>query len=139
MIEEWDAKARAKASANSEARMENHGRVHIGHGKYMDQADIDAVALARIQPTLDEINPNSHSRRHLDGHPAQLTITLPTMAVAKEHIAASVQHREIHNGAERFIATFERCRTVLSRDPKNDGETVPPRNQPTPQRPRGEG
>ncbi|ORY11390.1 hypothetical protein BCR34DRAFT_484236 [Clohesyomyces aquaticus] len=63
MIEEWDAKARAKASANSEARMENHGRVHIGHGKYMDQADINAVALARIQPTLDEINEKTEKRK----------------------------------------------------------------------------
>ncbi|KAF1949633.1 hypothetical protein CC80DRAFT_497381 [Byssothecium circinans] len=63
MLEEWDAKARAKATANSEVRMENHGRVHIGHGKYMDQAEIDAVAQARIQPTLDEITEKTEKRR----------------------------------------------------------------------------
>ncbi|KAF2112266.1 hypothetical protein BDV96DRAFT_580445 [Lophiotrema nucula] len=63
MIEEWDAKARARATAASEARMENHGRIHLGNGKYMDQADIDAVALARIQPTLDEINEKTEKRR----------------------------------------------------------------------------
>jgi hypothetical protein len=63
MIEEWDAKARAKAAANSEARMENHGRIHIGGGKYVDQADVNAVAQARIQPTLDEIHDKTEKRR----------------------------------------------------------------------------
>ncbi|OAG00670.1 uncharacterized protein CC84DRAFT_1168728 [Paraphaeosphaeria sporulosa] len=62
MVEEWDAKARARASANSEARMENHGKVHIGHGKYMDQSEIDAIAQARMQPTLDEINEKTEKR-----------------------------------------------------------------------------
>ena len=66
MVEEWDSKARAKAAADSETRMENHGRVHIGHGKYMDQADIDAVAQARIQPTLDEITEKTEKRRAED-------------------------------------------------------------------------
>lgn len=62
MMEEWDAKARARASANSETRMENHGKVHIGHGKYMDQSEIDAIAQARMQPTLDEINEKTEKR-----------------------------------------------------------------------------
>lgn len=62
MAEEWDAKARARASANSEARMENHGRVHIGNGKYMDQSEIDAIALARMQPTFDAINEKTEKR-----------------------------------------------------------------------------
>ncbi|KAF2728369.1 hypothetical protein EJ04DRAFT_516662 [Polyplosphaeria fusca] len=66
MIEEWDAKARAKATAASEARMEHHGKIHIGHGKFVDQADIDAVAQARIQPTLDEINMKTEKRRAED-------------------------------------------------------------------------
>lgn len=55
MIEEWDAKARAKAVENSETRMANHGKVNIGGGRFVDQSDVDAVAAARIQPTLDEI------------------------------------------------------------------------------------
>ena len=63
MIDEWDTKARAKAAANSEARMENHGRVHLGNGKYMDQSEIDAVAQARIQPTLDDITEKTEKRR----------------------------------------------------------------------------
>jgi hypothetical protein len=66
MLDEWDAKARAKAAANSEARLENHGRVHIGNGKYMDQSEIDAVAQARIQPTLDEITEKTEKRRAVE-------------------------------------------------------------------------
>jgi len=66
MIEDWDAKARAKAEADSEARMVNHGRVHVGGGKYLDQADIDAVAAARIQPTLDAINDKAEKQRARD-------------------------------------------------------------------------
>lgn len=63
MMEEWDAKARAKAAANSEARMEHHGKIHIGHGKFVDQADVNVVAQARIQPTLDEITEKTEKRR----------------------------------------------------------------------------
>ncbi|KAF1838337.1 hypothetical protein BDW02DRAFT_517112 [Decorospora gaudefroyi] len=62
MVDDWDEKARKRALANSEARMENHGRVHIGNGKWMDQGDIDAIAQARIQPTLDEINVKTEKR-----------------------------------------------------------------------------
>jgi|TARA_R110002003_G_scaffold13_25_gene1014 hypothetical protein len=66
MVEQWDEKARQRALANSETRMENHGKVHIGNGKWMDQSDIDAIAQARIQPTLDEITEKTEKRRAED-------------------------------------------------------------------------
>jgi len=66
MMEQWDEKARQRATANSEVRMENHGRIHIGNGKYMNQSEIDAIALARIQPTLDEITEKTEKRRAED-------------------------------------------------------------------------
>jgi hypothetical protein len=65
-MNEWDEKARQRALANSEVRMENHGRVHLGNGKFMDQGDIDAIAQARIQPTLDEITEKTEKRRAED-------------------------------------------------------------------------
>ena len=61
--EEWAAKAKEKAQADSTARMENYGKVHIGGGKYLDQADVDAVARSRIQPTLDDINERAETQR----------------------------------------------------------------------------
>lgn len=66
MVNDWDEKARQRALENSNVRMENHGKVNIGNGKWMDQADIDAIALARIQPTLDEITEKTEKRRAED-------------------------------------------------------------------------
>lgn len=62
MVKDWEEKAKSRALANSEARMEKHGKVHLGHGKWMDQSEIDAIAQARIQPTLDEITAKTEKR-----------------------------------------------------------------------------
>lgn len=61
--EEWAAKAREKAQAESDNRMENYGKVHIGSGKYVDQVDVDTVAKSRLQPTLDDINEKAEIQR----------------------------------------------------------------------------
>ncbi|KAF2842857.1 hypothetical protein M501DRAFT_965657 [Patellaria atrata CBS 101060] len=66
MMEEWEARARAKAAADSKARMANYGRVHIGGGKYLDQSEVDAIAQSKIQPTLDEINTKAEQQRARD-------------------------------------------------------------------------
>ena len=66
MMEEWEAKAKAKAAADSEQRMLTHGKVHIGGGRYMDQSEIDQIAAARLQPTLDEINETAEKKRARD-------------------------------------------------------------------------
>ena len=66
MMAEWETKARAKAEADSTARMVNHGKVSIGGGKFMDQSEVDAIAKARVQPTLDEITENAEARRARD-------------------------------------------------------------------------
>lgn len=66
MVEQWDAKARAKAAANSELRQQNHGKVDIGGGKWMDQSAIEAIAAARIKPTLDDINEKAADQRARD-------------------------------------------------------------------------
>lgn len=63
---QWEASARAKAEKDSEARLVNFGKVHIGGGKYMDQSAIDAIAAAKVQPTLDEVTRKAEARRALD-------------------------------------------------------------------------
>ena len=64
---EWEEKARAKARANaeSEARVAatRHGKVDVGGGKFVDQAEVDAIASKRVQPTLDEINERAEMQR----------------------------------------------------------------------------
>ena len=64
--EMWERAAREKAQADSDTRMVNHGKVHIGGGKYLDQSDVDAIARARLQPTLDEISDTAEKRRARD-------------------------------------------------------------------------
>lgn len=61
--EAWASKAKEKAQADSDTRMENYGKVHIGGGKYLDQAEVDAIAKSRIQPTLDDINEKAENQR----------------------------------------------------------------------------
>ncbi|KAL8943247.1 MAG: hypothetical protein Q9211_001065 [Gyalolechia sp. 1 TL-2023] len=66
MVEDWEAKAKARAKADSDARMVNHGRVNIGGGKYLDQSEVDAIAAGRVQPTLDEITEKAEKQRARD-------------------------------------------------------------------------
>jgi len=66
MLEEWDAKARERAKANSDARMKTFGMVNVGGGKYVDQAEIDRVARQRVQPTLDRVTDKAEKQRSTD-------------------------------------------------------------------------
>ncbi|KAF2715995.1 hypothetical protein K431DRAFT_316861 [Polychaeton citri CBS 116435] len=66
MLEEWESKARAKAETEKEDRVKNHGKTHIGGGKYMDQSAIEAIALARLKPTLNELDKNAEEKRARD-------------------------------------------------------------------------
>lgn len=63
---QWEAAARARAEKDSKVRLENFGKVHIGGGKYMDQSAIDAIAAAKVQPTLDEVSRKAEAQRLLD-------------------------------------------------------------------------
>jgi hypothetical protein len=66
MTEDWDNKARARAVAASEVRMQHQGQIHIGGGKYLDQSEIDAIAEKRVRPTLDDINEKAEKQRAKD-------------------------------------------------------------------------
>ena len=66
MMAEWEAKARVRAEAESKTRMVNHGKVDVGGGRFMDQSEVEAIAAARVQPTLDEITKKAEEDRALD-------------------------------------------------------------------------
>lgn len=63
---EWEAQARAKAEKESKVRMENYGKVDIGGGKFLDQSEVDGIAAARVQPTLDDITAKAEEQRALE-------------------------------------------------------------------------
>lgn len=66
MMADWEAKARVKAEADSSARIMNHGKINVGGGMMMDQSEVDAIARARVQPTLDEISEKAEAHRARD-------------------------------------------------------------------------
>lgn len=66
MMQEWEKKARQRAEADSAARLEHHGKVEIGGGKFMDQAAIEAVARSRLQPTFDDMTEKAEAQRARD-------------------------------------------------------------------------
>lgn len=66
MMDDWEAKARKRATDDAEKREVNKGKTHIGAGKYMDTAEIEAIAQARLQPTFDEISEVAERKRARD-------------------------------------------------------------------------
>ncbi|KAF6227277.1 hypothetical protein HO133_008720 [Letharia lupina] len=83
MMEDWEEKAKAKAKAESSARMVNHGKVNIGGGRYMDQSEIDAIAAARVQPTLDEVTATAEKHRARDEELRQQQLERERLAAEK--------------------------------------------------------
>lgn len=65
-MEAWEKAAREKAQRESDERMKHAGKVHIGGGKYLDQAEVEAIARARLQPTLDDITRKAEEQRARD-------------------------------------------------------------------------
>ena len=66
MMEDWDRKARERAAKESEKRMEHHGLVDIGGGKFMDQSEVEKIASERMAPTLEEIGTQAEKARARD-------------------------------------------------------------------------
>jgi len=84
MVADWEAKAKAKAQTESSTRMVNHGKVNIGGGRYMDQAEIDAIAAAKVQPTLDEVTATAEKHRARDEELRQQQLEHERLAADKQ-------------------------------------------------------
>lgn len=66
MMEEWESKARKRQSEEKEQQAQHPGQTHIGGGKFMAQSEIEAIAAARLKPTLDEISDTAQKKRARD-------------------------------------------------------------------------
>ena len=66
VMEQWEAKARQRAAAESEKRLEHHGMVDLGGGRFMEQSEVEKIAASRMQPTLDEISATAEKQRARD-------------------------------------------------------------------------
>ncbi|KAF3394320.1 hypothetical protein F1880_005373 [Penicillium rolfsii] len=63
---QWDEAARERVRQEAEATEVEEAppeRVNIGASRYMDMADVEAVARTRVQPALDEITEQTERRR----------------------------------------------------------------------------
>jgi hypothetical protein len=66
---EWDEVAQERVRREAEVYEDTTvrgNRVSIGGQKYMDMADIDAIARSRLQPALDEVTEDAELRRAHD-------------------------------------------------------------------------
>lgn len=54
------------AERNLRARLENHGKIDIGGGKFMTQTEIEDIAQKNVRPVLDEISERAHEQRAAD-------------------------------------------------------------------------
>ena len=91
MMAEWEARARAKAESDSQARLANHGMVSIGGGKFLDQSEVEAIAAAKVQPTLDDITETAEKQRARDEEIRQEQLERQRIAAEK---AADDKERE---------------------------------------------
>ena len=116
MMEEWEAKAKAKAQAESETRMVNHGRVDIGGGKFLDQSDIDAIAAAKVQPTLDEITAKAEKDRARDEELRQQQLERERIEREKnmDDKTRAVQTKEEWKRFKGTIFVGRKCSTLLT-------------------------
>lgn len=60
---EETAEERLKEEQQQQAQAEYPDRVNIGAQRYMDMADVEAVARSRVQPTLNEIHDHAEKQR----------------------------------------------------------------------------
>lgn len=101
MIDEWDRQAREKAEKDRAEREKHPGKTHIGGGKYMDQSEIEAIAAARLKPTLDELGDNATKRREREAE------------IARQRDAAQTERMEEKMRNEQQKAEFKRIKGGL--------------------------
>lgn len=97
----WEAKAQAAAQSRSNNRMTHHGMIDIGGGKYMSQEEIDAIAAAKVQPTLDEINEKAEKER---ARRTELRLEAEAKKEAAEREKA--RHREVTSIEKKLKGTL---------------------------------
>ncbi|PHH73325.1 hypothetical protein CDD82_5539 [Ophiocordyceps australis] len=62
-MNDWEAKAHKAAQLRHDTRSENRGKVDLGGGKFMDPAEVDAIAARHVQPILEDLNQKAETHR----------------------------------------------------------------------------
>ncbi|KAM0335732.1 hypothetical protein ACHAQA_000782 [Verticillium albo-atrum] len=89
-LNEWELKAHEAAQQMHTSRNKNHGKVDMGGGMFMSPEDVDAIAMKKVQPVLDEINEKAAVERE-----RQEVIRLEAEAKKKDEEKSRERDREI--------------------------------------------
>lgn len=116
MMEEWEAKARARATAQSEDRQRNFGKVSIGGGRFMDQSELDAIAQSRLQPTLDRINADAEKK-----HARDEELRLDQEQRRRTQMSEKEREREVKNETKR-LKDQEKAQAKAARRAEKEAE-----------------
>lgn len=115
MMDQWEAKAKKRVADDAEKREANKGKTNIGGGRFMDNAEIEAIALARLKPTLDDINDTAEKRRARDEE------------IRAEKEEQDMLKREQKQKEKEIKDEFKRIKRKLVRNaaPQTTGPTFP--------------
>ncbi|KAM0286026.1 hypothetical protein ACHAQH_001216 [Verticillium albo-atrum] len=89
-LSEWELKAHEAAQQMHTSRNKHHGKVDMGGGMFMSPEDVDAIAMKKVQPVLDEINEKAAVERE-----RQEVIRLEAEAKKKDEEKSKERDREI--------------------------------------------
>lgn len=109
LITDWEAKAQKAAQARFESRTEEKGKIDVGGGMFMTQAEIDAIASKRIQPVLDDINDKAENERE-----RQEVLKLEEQARREEAEKQKTRDREAKEIVKKTKGETERSSHALN-------------------------
>ena len=123
-MDEWEAKARKRQQEERELQGQNVGKTHIGGGKFMSRAEIEAIAAARLKPTLDEISDTAQRRRDRD---EELRVQRQELELSQYNEKARLKEEkeESKRARSKFRLPFE----TMSTDDRTDEEKAAARRQ----------
>ncbi|CAG7968890.1 unnamed protein product [Penicillium nalgiovense] len=109
---DWDEVAQERVRREAEVYEDattRGNRVNIGGQKYMDMADIDAIARSRLQPALDEVTEDAELRRAHD-------------IEARLDAEEEQRHADVERQREAEVKELEKQEKDASKRDKSEGK-----------------
>lgn len=98
------------AEKQSAQRMQNHGKIDIGGGKFMTQSEVEAIAQRNVKPVLDEIAEVAEKQRIEDEERRQAE------EEARERQAEEHRLQQEMRAEDKRLRNEEKAKTKAERD-----------------------
>uniref|UniRef100_A0A060T506 ARAD1B00418p n=1 Tax=Blastobotrys adeninivorans TaxID=409370 RepID=A0A060T506_BLAAD len=102
--------ALAIAEKQSAERMQNHGKIDIGGGKFMTQSEVEAIAQRNVKPVLDEIAEVAEKQRIEDEERRQAE------EEARERQAEEHRLQQEMRAEDKRLRNEEKAKSKVERD-----------------------